>query len=73
VFWLHGKQKIESNTTGYRLVKTKLKTKGGSTHSLKHLTPLLQVFYLHCRWQPVAVSNLFCSGEGVAWKAKYGG
>jgi hypothetical protein len=23
-------------------------------HTLKHLTPLLQVFYLHNRWQPVA-------------------
>jgi hypothetical protein len=38
LFWWHGKSKIESNTTGYRLVKTKHKTEGGSTHSLKHLT-----------------------------------
>jgi hypothetical protein len=39
LFWWHGKQKIESNTTGYRLVKTNRKTEGGSTHSLKRLTP----------------------------------
>jgi hypothetical protein len=54
------------------------------SHSLKHLTPLLQVFYLRCRWQPVVVKvtrrvwgdckvNLHCSREGVAWKVKYGG
>jgi hypothetical protein len=52
---VHGEQKRESNTIGYRLVKTKRKTEGGSTHSLKHLTPLLRVFYLQCKWQSVAV------------------
>ena len=57
---------------------------GGITHSLKRLTPLLRVFYLRCRWQPVVVKvtrrawgdckvNLRCSREGVAWKVKYGG
>jgi hypothetical protein len=57
---------------------------GGITHSLKRLTPLLRVFYLRCRWQPVVVKvtrrawgdskvNLCCSREGVAWKVKYGG
>jgi hypothetical protein len=57
---------------------------GGITHSLKRLTPLLQVFYLHCRWQPVVMKvikrawgdckvNLRCSRESVAWKVKYGG
>jgi hypothetical protein len=57
---------------------------GGITHSLKCLTPLLRVFYLCCRWQPVVVKvtrrvwgdykvNLCCSREGVAWKVKYGG
>jgi hypothetical protein len=57
---------------------------GGITHFLKCLTPLLQVFYLHCRWQPVVVKvtrrawgdykgNLHYSREGVAWKVKYGG
>jgi hypothetical protein len=56
---------------------------GGITHSLKRLTPLLRVFYLCCRWQPVVVKvtmrawgdckvNLRCSREGVAWKVKYG-
>jgi hypothetical protein len=30
LFWWHGKQKIESNTTGYRLVKTNRKTEGGN-------------------------------------------
>jgi hypothetical protein len=49
------KQKTESNTTAYRLVKTNCKTEGGSTHSLKNLTLLLRVLYLHCRWQPVDV------------------
>jgi hypothetical protein len=55
LFWWNGKRKIESNTTSYRLVKTNCKTEGGSTHSLKHLTPLLRVFNLHFRWQPVVV------------------
>jgi hypothetical protein len=43
LFWRHVEQKTESNKTGYRLVKTKRKTEGGSTHThtLKHLTPLL--------------------------------
>jgi hypothetical protein len=55
LFWWHGEQKAESNTFGYGLVKTKCKTEGGSTHYLKHLTPLLQVFYLHYKWQSVAI------------------
>jgi hypothetical protein len=57
---------------------------GGITHSLKHLTPLLQVFYLRWRWQLVVVKetrrvwgdckvNPRCSREDVAWKIKYGG
>jgi hypothetical protein len=57
---------------------------GGITHSLKCLTPLLRVFYLHCRWQPVVMKvtrrvwggykvNLHYSREGVAEKVKYGG
>jgi hypothetical protein len=57
---------------------------GGITHSLKRLTPLLGVFYLRCRWQPVTMKvtrrawgdckgNLCYSREGVAWKVKYGG
>jgi hypothetical protein len=33
LFWRHGEQKTESNKTDYRLVKTKRKTEGGSTHS----------------------------------------
>jgi hypothetical protein len=41
LFWRHGEQKIESNKIGYRLIKTKRKTEGGSTHSLKRITPLL--------------------------------
>jgi hypothetical protein len=56
----------------------------GITYSLKRLTPLLRVFYLRCRWQPVVMKitrrawgdckvNLCCSREGVAWKVKYGG
>jgi hypothetical protein len=28
---------------------------GGITRSLKHHTPLLRVFYLRCRWQPVVM------------------
>jgi hypothetical protein len=55
LFWWHGEQKIECNTTGYGLAKTKCKTEGQSTHSLKRLTPLLGVFYLHCQWQSVVV------------------
>jgi hypothetical protein len=35
--------------------KTKRETEGGSTHSLKHLTMLLRVFYLHCRCQLMAM------------------
>jgi hypothetical protein len=57
---------------------------GGITHSLMRLTPLLRVFYLCYRWQPMVVKvtkgawgdykvNLYCSREGVAWKVKYGG
>jgi hypothetical protein len=42
LFWWHGKQKTESNTTSYRLVKTNYKTEGGSTYSLKRLTLLLE-------------------------------
>jgi hypothetical protein len=56
---------------------------GGITHSLRHLTPLLQVFYLCCRWQPVVVKvtrrvwgdckvNMCYSRESVTWKVKYG-
>jgi hypothetical protein len=55
LFLSHGEQKTDSNKTGYRLVKIKCKTKDGSTHSHKRLTPLLRVFYLHYRWQSVAV------------------
>jgi hypothetical protein len=33
LFWWDGKWKTERNATGYRLVKTKHKTEGGSTHS----------------------------------------
>jgi hypothetical protein len=46
------------------------------SHTLKHLTPLLQVLYLHSRWQSIAGMitsrawddgklNLFCSGDKV--------
>jgi hypothetical protein len=48
-------RKERATQTDYRLVKTKRKTKGESTHSLKRLTPLLRVFYLRYRWQSVAV------------------
>jgi hypothetical protein len=41
LFWWHGEQKIESNTTGYRLVKIEHKIEGATTHSLRRLTPLL--------------------------------
>jgi hypothetical protein len=55
---------------------------GGITHSLKRLTPLLRVFYLRCRWQPVVMKvtrrawgdckvNLCCSREGVWLYAKF--
>jgi hypothetical protein len=50
-WWIENKEQ----QTGYRLVKTKRKTDGGSTHSLKRLTPRFLVFYLHCRWQSVVV------------------
>jgi hypothetical protein len=41
LFWWHGEQKTESNTTSYGLAKTKCRTEGGNTDSLKHLIPLL--------------------------------
>jgi hypothetical protein len=57
---------------------------GGITHSLKRLTPLLRVFYLRYRWQPVVIKvtrrewgdckvNLCCSRDDVSWKVKYDG
>jgi hypothetical protein len=63
--------------------KQVISTKGGITHSLKCLTLLLQVSYLHDMWQSVAgmiISgawddskvNLFYSGDSVAWIAKHG-
>jgi hypothetical protein len=49
LFWWHGEQKTERNTTSYGLAKIKCKTNGGNTHSLKHLTTFLRLFYLHYR------------------------
>jgi hypothetical protein len=56
LFWRHGEQKIESNKTGYRSEKQSARPNvEAHTHSLKRLTPLLRVFYLHYMWQLVAV------------------
>jgi hypothetical protein len=75
---------IEKHSSRWLGVSKEEPKVGGITHSLKRLTPLLRVFYLHCRWQPVVVKatkrawgdckgNLCCSREGVAWKVKCGG
>jgi hypothetical protein len=78
---VRGIEKLSSRWLG--VSKEELKV-GGITHSLKHLTLLLRVFYLRYRWQPVVMKvtrrawgdckeNLRYSREGVAWKVKYGG
>jgi hypothetical protein len=75
---------IEKHSSRWLGVSKEEPKVGGTTHSLKYLTPLLRVFYLCCRWQLVVVKvtrrawgdykgNLCCSREGVAWKVKYGG
>jgi hypothetical protein len=76
--------KTESNTICYRLVKTKWKTEGGSTHSIKHLTPTLMSVLLMLQvatgghviirraWGECMVKYVLlkrrCSLEGKIWR-----